>query len=205
MEHRVLREHPLVRQRNLHHRRRHARGGVQEVPHQCGQQVRPGQRHAEGEGREPAGRGHPRGPDRHHLGPSAGPAVRGPDQGQAGQRPGALPGRAGHQREAGRVVRGEPPRGRPDHPEGHVGRPGPGGGPVGPRPHPPEVVARRSRAARASSSTARRGIPGRANCSSSRATRPAVRPRTPATRRPRPSCPSGGRSSTSSGPASTRC
>ena len=52
---------------------------------------------------------------------------------------------------------------------------------------------------------ARRGTLARASCSSSRGTRQAVRPRTPATRGPRPSCPSGGRSSTSSGPASTRC
>ena len=31
-----------------------------------------------------------------------------------------------------RLVRGEPPRGQPDHPEGPAGRPGPGGRPVGP-------------------------------------------------------------------------
>ena len=42
--------------------------------------------HAEGEGREPPRRGHPRGPDRHRVGQAARPAVRGPDQGQAGQR-----------------------------------------------------------------------------------------------------------------------
>ena len=53
VEHRLLREHPLLRQRHLDHRRRHARGGVQEVPHQRGQQVRPGQGDAEGEGRQP--------------------------------------------------------------------------------------------------------------------------------------------------------
>ena len=34
---------PLVRQRHLDHRRRHARGGVQEGPDQRGQQVRPGE------------------------------------------------------------------------------------------------------------------------------------------------------------------
>ena len=89
--------------------------------------------------------------------------------------------------------------------KGAAGRPGPGGRPVGPRPDPAQVGARRRRAARASWSTARRATPGRASCSSSRGTRPAARPRTPATRGPRPSCPSGARSSTSSGPASTRC
>ena len=43
-------------------------------------------RFAEGEGREPLGRGHPGGSHRHHLGPAAGPPVRGPDQGEAGKR-----------------------------------------------------------------------------------------------------------------------
>ena len=45
----------------------------------------------------------------------------------------------------------------------------------------------------------------RASCSSSRATRPAAPRSTPATRRPRRSCRSAARSSTSSGPGSTRC
>ena len=59
VEHRVLRGHPLLRQRHRHHRGRHARGGLQEGPHQRGQQVRPGQGPAQGEGREPPRRGHP--------------------------------------------------------------------------------------------------------------------------------------------------
>ncbi len=40
VEHRLLRGHPLLRQRHRHHRGRHARGGLQEGPHQRGQQVR---------------------------------------------------------------------------------------------------------------------------------------------------------------------
>ncbi len=47
--------------------------------------------------------------------------------------------------------------------------------------------------------------PRRPSCSSSRATRPAARPSGPATPSTRPSCRSGARSSTSSGPGSTRC
>ena len=41
VEHRLLRGHPLVRERHRHDRGRHARGGLQEGPHQRGQQVRP--------------------------------------------------------------------------------------------------------------------------------------------------------------------
>ena len=41
----------------------------------------------EGEGREPRGRRHPRGPHRHHLGPAPRPAVRGPDQGASSATP----------------------------------------------------------------------------------------------------------------------
>ena len=44
----------------------------------------------QGEGPQPPGRGHPRGPHRHHLGEAPRPAVRGADQGQARQRADAL-------------------------------------------------------------------------------------------------------------------
>ena len=44
VEHRLLRGHPLVRQQHRHHRGRDARGGLQEGPHQRGQQVRAGPR-----------------------------------------------------------------------------------------------------------------------------------------------------------------
>ena len=51
------------------------------------------------------------------------PAVRGPDQGQARQRLHAVAGRAGHQREAGRLARGAPHRGPPGRAEGDRRRP----------------------------------------------------------------------------------
>ena len=43
VEHGVPRVHPLLRQRHLDHRGRHARGGLQEGPHQRGEPLRPGQ------------------------------------------------------------------------------------------------------------------------------------------------------------------
>ena len=51
VEHRLLRGHPLVREQHRDHRGRHARGGLQEGPHQRGQQVRARQGPAQGEGR----------------------------------------------------------------------------------------------------------------------------------------------------------
>ncbi len=116
-----------------------------------------------------------------------------------------LAGRAGHQPQAQRVAGGEPARGQPDRAEVAAGGPGPHGGPGRPRPHPAQVGPRRGRPARASWPTAPRATRASRSCSLWRGTRPADRPRTPATRAPRPSCPSGARSSTSSGPASTRC
>ena len=159
----------------------------------------------EGEGRQPPRRGHPRGTHRHHLGASSGPPVRRPDQGQAGQRPGAFAGGAGHQRETDRLVRGEPTRSRPDHPEGIAGRPCPGGGTLGPGPHSAQVGARRRRIAGQVGGlfvagspreriVHRRGKFGRRLGQGRRAIR-----------RPRPSCPSAARSSTSNEPVSTRC
>ena len=53
VEHRVLRGHPLVRQQHRHHRGRHARGGLQEGPHQRGEPLRQGQELPQGERPEP--------------------------------------------------------------------------------------------------------------------------------------------------------
>ena len=134
------------------------------------------------------------------------PAVRGPDQGQARQRPDALVRAEGHQRA---------PR-----PSGWRRT----------RPRPTGWSRRRVAAAQArvAAKNARNAIrrktalsgrgharqaegllvsatPTRASCSSSRATPPAAPPSTPAIRAPRRSCRSAARSSTSSGPGSTRC
>ncbi len=86
VEHRLPRVDPLLRQRHLDDRGRHARRGLLQVAHQRGQPLRPRPEPLEGEGGEPQGRGHPRGAHGHHLGAPARPAVRGPDQGQARQR-----------------------------------------------------------------------------------------------------------------------
>ncbi len=59
VEHRVLRGHPRLRQRHLHHRGRHARRGLQDGAHVGAQQVRPVPEPAQGEGGQPPGRGHP--------------------------------------------------------------------------------------------------------------------------------------------------
>ena len=112
VEHRLLRGDPLVRQQRGHHRRRDARGGLQEGPHERDEPLREGQGPPQGQGRQPARRGHPGGAHRDHLGEAPEPAVRGPDQEQARQHRDALARREGHQREARRLARGAPHRGR---------------------------------------------------------------------------------------------
>ena len=163
------------------------------------------QEHPEGEGREPARRGHPGGAHRDRLGAAQRPAVRGPDEGEA--------------RATSRCARsssGRPTRSWPSGSRRTRARPTrrcrrrcslPGRGSRRARPGTSPGASRRStaRGFRASSSTAPRATHGSASCSSSRATPPGARPRTPATRGPRRSCRSGARSSTSNGPASTRC
>jgi DNA gyrase subunit B len=79
-----------------------------------------------------------------------------------------------------------------------------------PKPRRPVIssgASRRSmaRGCRTSSRTATAVIHTNARSSSSKVIRPVVRPCAPATHACRRSCPSGARSSTSSGPASTRC
>ena len=142
VEHRLLRGHPRLRQRHLDHRGRHARRGLPHRPHDGRQQVRQGQGPAQGEGRQPARRGHPRGADGDRLGQAARPAVRGPDQGQARQRPDALVRPEGHQRASRRVARGEPDRGQQGRQEG-AGR-GAGARARRRTPATPSVARRRS-------------------------------------------------------------
>ncbi len=140
--------HLLLRERHRHHRRRHARRGVPQGPHQRHQPLRAQAQPVEGEGREPQGRGHPRGADGDRLGAPAQPAVRGPDEGQARQRLDPLDGGARDQREAGRLARGEPPRGRPDRREVDLGLAGAHGGPGGEGLDASQERARRRGAAR---------------------------------------------------------
>ena len=206
VEHRLLRGHPLVREQHRHHRGRDARGGLQEGPHQRGQQVRQGQEPPQGQGRQPPRRGHPRGPHRDRLGEAAQPAVRGSDQGQARQHRDALDGREGHEREA-RPTGSRSTRRR----AGQIvqkatqaaARPRRGRARRATSPGASRCSSRRR--CRASSPTARRRTRASASCSSSRATAPAAAPSARAIPRTRRSCRSAGRSSTSSAPASTRC
>ena len=139
------------------------------------------------------------------VGEAARAAVRGPDQGQARQRPDALVRAEGHQRAPRRVARGEPDRGQQGRQEGAGRGPGARRGEERPQRHPPQDGAVRRRHARQAEGLLEPQRRPRASCSSSRATPPAAPRSTPATRARRRSCRSAARSSTSSGPASTRC
>ena len=130
-------------------------------------------------------------------------------EGQTKAKLGNVPMRSfvqtGDERAPRRVARGEPDRGQPGRQEGAGRRAG-----AASRRRTPATRSAARRRCRApacptSSRTARRRSPPRASCSSSRATPPAAPPSTPATRAPRRSCRSAARSSTSSGPGSTRC
>ena len=170
-----------------------------------GQPLRPRPQHPQGERGEPQGRGHPGGPDRHRLGPPARPAVRGADEVEARQHVHPVAGRADHEPEADRMARGEPARGEPDRAEVDRRRRAPGWRPRARATSPGASRRSTAPACRASWPTARRATRASPSSSLWRATPPAARPRTPGTRTRRPSCPSGARSSTSSGPGSTRC
>ena len=75
------------------------------------QPLRPRPGRAQGEGREPLRRRRARGARGDRLGEAARAAVRGPDEDQARQPVHGRRRAEGHQREAGRVPRGEPERG----------------------------------------------------------------------------------------------
>ena len=102
VEHGLLRGPPLLREQHRHDRRRDARGGLQEVAHQRGQPLRPGEGTPQGEGREPPRRGHPRGPHRDRVREAAQPAVRGADEDQARQHRDPVVRRAGDERRSSR-------------------------------------------------------------------------------------------------------
>ena len=113
---------------------------------------RPGQ----GPGRGAPGRGHARGPHRRHQRQGPQPAVRGADQGQAGQLRGQGDRREPGQREAGRLPGREPLGRQADRPQGPRG----GRGPARPRARPATSPAARAPstapASPASSRSARR-------------------------------------------------
>ena len=68
VERRLLRVGAHLRQHHQHPRGRHARRGLPQRADHGGQQVRQGQEAAQGEGRQPHRRRHPRGPGGGHLG-----------------------------------------------------------------------------------------------------------------------------------------
>ena len=85
------------------------------------------------------------------------PAIRGPDQGQAGERRGEGPGPGRAGRRPDPVSRGESGRRPADHREVPDRVPCPRGGPQGPRPRPAQGCPRRACPCPASSPTARSG------------------------------------------------
>ena len=102
----------LVRQQHQHARGRLAPLGLPLGADAHAQPLRARDRRAQGEGREPLGRGRPRGPDGGDLGQADRPAVRGPDEDQARQPGHGGLRRLGRQPQARAVPRGEPARRR---------------------------------------------------------------------------------------------
>ena len=174
-------------------------------PHRRGQPLRPGQDPAQGEGREPARRGHPGGADVDHLGAAPEPQFEGQTKAKLGNTSmKTLVQRATNEKlgdwleenptEANKLVK-KALAAAQARMAARKAR---------------DVIRTQDRCSTApacptSSRTAPRATGASASCSSSRATRPAVRRSRPATPARRRSCPSAARSSTSSGPASTGC
>ena len=100
----------LVRQQHQHARGRLAPVRLQGRADAHAERLRAREGPAQGEGGQPRRRGRARGPRSSHLRQARRPAVRGPDEDEARQPVGQGPRRAGRQREARRVLRGEPDR-----------------------------------------------------------------------------------------------
>ena len=197
---------PHLRQHDQHPRGRHPRGGLPRRADRARQPVRPRAEAARGEGRQPRRRGHPRGPDRDHLGQARRAAVRGPDQDQARQHRGEVVRAEGRATTSSRDWFDRNPGEAKDIiRKAHPGRAGPHRRPQGPRPDPAQGPARVGVAARQAGRLPVAPTRPSARSSSSRATRPAARPRAAATRSSRRSCRSAARSSTSRRRGSTGC
>ena len=136
-----------LRQQHQHARRRHASGRLQAGRHAYHQRLRAQQGHPQGKGREPFRRRHARRPGGHHLREAARPAVRGPDEDEAGQH--RDPRARADRRDAGtgRVPGGKPQAGQAHHRQGDTGAQGPRGRAQGSRDDAPQRRAGLLRAA----------------------------------------------------------
>ena len=162
-EHRLLRRRERARQDrgrdavervvpgirlHLCQQHQHARGRlaplrVQRCAHADAEQGRTRHGPAEGEGRQPRGRGRARRACGRRLREAAGPAVRRADEDEARQPVGEGVRRVERQHEALRVPRGEPDRREADHPEGDLRCAGAAGSAQGARPDPAQGRVRR--------------------------------------------------------------
>ena len=208
VEHRLPdRRDPLLRQRHQHRRRRDARGGLPQGPHLGVNSYAREKGLLKEKDEQPPGRGHPRGPRRHHQRASCAiPSSRARPRASSATCPCARSSSGPPTKSLPEWLEEHPPRPSAIVDQGDAGGPGPHRRPRGPR--TPSGASRRStaRACPTSSRTATSAEPRRVRAVHRRGRfgRRLGRcgPATPASRR---SCPSGARSSTSSGPASTRC
>ena len=144
-------------------------------------------------------------PHRGRFGEAARPAVRGTDEDQARQRESAQHRLRPGQRASRFLLRRKPEAGARDRRQVHAGAARARSREESARSLAPQERARGLRACPASSSIARTPIRPRARSFSSKAIRPAARPRAAATRTRKRSCRCAARSSTSRRRGSTRC
>ncbi len=134
----LLREHLRVRQQHPHAGRRHASGGLQHGADPRDQRLRPQAQHPQGQRHKPLRRGYARRSGGDCLRQAGRPAVREPDQIQAGQQRGAHHRQFARGQAARRLSGGEP-AGRQADSGSLSGRvPRARGRPKGARPDPPQ-------------------------------------------------------------------